>query len=176
MHAGQNRGLRVRLHAALTCVFALVLSLLNPERATADCASYCQGDYWACIESSDSSACGTQRAICVQDCISNGETGENFGAIAFSPSTEIYGYSRDYALQSDAESRALKECRAAGGSKDCEVVLWFRNTCGALASDGEGAYGAEWAETALQAQNRALAYCAEQTSRSCSVRFSLCTE
>lgn len=155
---------------------AVCIWIVSPEPATADCSSYCQGDYWACIEASDSSTCSTQRAICVQNCISNGEGWVNFGAIAFSPTTEIFGYSRDFQSQGSAEDRAITECRKAGGDDDCEIVVWFKNTCGALASDGEGAYGAEWGETAHQAQAQALAYCGEQTDNACKVRLSICLD
>jgi hypothetical protein len=153
------------------------LGLLLPAvPARADCASSCQGDYWACIEAYDSSTCGTQRAICVQSCIMSGGGGDNFGAIAYSPSTDKFGYSFDYPSQSEAEGRALRECRKVGGAEDCESVLWFKNVCGALATDGKGAYGADWAGTTKKAEAQAMDYCRANTKGACTVQKSFCVD
>ncbi|MDX2211986.1 MAG: DUF4189 domain-containing protein [Oculatellaceae cyanobacterium bins.114] len=84
---------------------------------------------------------------------------DKFGAIAYSEATQGYGYSRDYANQSDAETRALRECEAASRSGDCQVLLWFRNACGALATAPNGAYGSGWGINRSIAEGYAVETC-----------------
>lgn len=155
-------------------VLGLFLSLmLDLNRAFADCSSMCEGERWACSESSDASSCGTQFQICVQDCIRNGGN-DNFGAIAFSSTTEVFGYSFDFENRADAESRAVSECIKAGGDSDCEAVVWFNRDCGALASDGAGTYGADWGTTTQEAESKAQSNCQHNTNQPCVIRTSLC--
>lgn len=146
-----------------------------PKPAFADCASYCQGDYWACIESSDSSTCLTQQQICVQRCVSTGEGADSYGAIAYSPSTDAYGYSYGHVSRAQAEDDAMSECRHAGGDSDCEITIWFRNACGSLATDGKGSYGTDWAETKADAEAKAMAYCHQYARDPCAIRQSVCS-
>ena len=84
---------------------------------------------------------------------------DKFGAIAYSESTRGYGYSHDYDLQSDAETRALQECEASSGSSDCQVLLWFRDACGALATAPNGAYGSGWGVNRSIAERYAVETC-----------------
>lgn len=158
----------------LSSVVGVLALVLRVDLAVADCASMCESDRWACSESSDSSACGTQFQICVQNCIGGEGSADNFGAIAFSSSTEIFGFSHDFGAREAAESRAVSECRKAGGAEDCESVVWFNQTCGALASDGDGTYGADWAATRKEAESKANANCQKYTGKPCTVRKSLC--
>lgn len=143
--------------------------------AAADCASYCEGGYQACTESSDASTCGTQYQICIQQCISTGAGADSFGAIAYSPSTDAYGYSYGQTSQGQAEDYAMSECRRAGGSGGCEIAIWFKNACGALAADGKGAYGTDWAETKAEAESKAIDYCRRYTSETCEIRRTVCS-
>ncbi|MBD2464521.1 DUF4189 domain-containing protein [Oscillatoria sp. FACHB-1407] len=84
---------------------------------------------------------------------------DKFGAIAYSEATGGYGYSRDYPTQGDAEIRALNECEAHSGSSDCQVLLWFRNACGALATASNGAYGSGWGINRSIAEGYAVETC-----------------
>src|ERR1700681_405368 len=72
---------------------------------------------------------------------------DNFGAIAFSASSGAAGYSYDYASRDEAEERALQEC-----GRGCEVVLWFKNACGALAVGTGNGYGSGWAASRSEAE------------------------
>jgi hypothetical protein len=96
-----------------------------------------------------------------------------FGSIYFSQSTGTHGYSYDYSTQNEAEQRALKECRSAGG-KDCVRAIWFRNACGALAvGDGNG-WGSHWGENRTGAKNKAMKTCRGNAS-SCKIIRLVCT-
>ena len=79
-----------------------------------------------------------------------------YGAIAFSKSTGQTGYSYDYSSRGGAEQAALNKC----GENDCEIQVWFQNSCGALAQGGDGALGYSWAaNNRSQAESRALSEC-----------------
>jgi serine/threonine-protein kinase len=90
-----------------------------------------------------------------------------FGAIAYSTTSGAYGYSYDYPTRSEAEARAISECRTRGSG--CEVVIWYRNACGALATAPNGARGWAWAATRKKAQNSALEYCRNHGGDDCGV-------
>ena len=74
-----------------------------------------------------------------------GETSakNNYGAIAYSPSTHAIGWSYDYGSHAAAEDAALVNCRKQ--ANDC-VTHWFRDACGALAVGPKG-YGMAWGAT-----------------------------
>ena len=164
-----------RSSATPILVSVVALLALHASQVAADCASECESERYACSESDSSSSCGTQFQICVQRCIGGEGSADNFGAIAFSSSTEFFGYSYDFDSRDAAEARAVSECRNSGGASDCEAVVWFNRSCGALASDGFGTYGADWASTESEAESKAVAACEDYADRACSVRRSLCT-
>lgn len=66
---------------------------------------------------------------------------EYFGAISFSQSTRANGYSYDYKTKEAAQRAANIQCESYSGTGDCKSVIWFKNACGALATDPNGAYG-----------------------------------
>jgi Domain of unknown function (DUF4189) len=92
-----------------------------------------------------------------------------YGAIAFNQESGAVGYSYDFQTQAGAERRALSEC-----GDDCEVVVWFMNACGALATGDDNGYGTGWAGTRRQAESTALSNCNEN-SENCSVIQWVCT-
>ncbi|MBK5958228.1 hypothetical protein CCR97_08390 [Rhodoplanes elegans] len=94
---------------------------------------------------------------------------EKFGAIAFSTDSGRAGWSFDYDSRARAESEALASC---GGG--CKIVIWFKNACGALATGGNNAYGAAWANSRAEAEQKATGFC-RQRSASCSIRRWVCT-
>jgi hypothetical protein len=96
---------------------------------------------------------------------------QNYGAIAYSPSTKAYGWSYDYPSRSAAESQALSNCRKQ--ANDCIVPLWFRNACGALAIGSNG-YGTAWATDRSGAEHQALVVCRRFTM-DCAVTRWVCT-
>jgi hypothetical protein len=92
-----------------------------------------------------------------------------YGAIAFSQDTGSVGYSNDYGTRAGAEERARAEC-----GSDCEVVLWFRNACGALATGDDNGYGTGWAASRREAEQVALSNC-NANAENCSVNRWVCT-
>jgi serine/threonine-protein kinase len=95
-----------------------------------------------------------------------------YGAIAFSQSTGIDGYSFNYPSRHAAERRALRNCRAAAG--DCAVVVYFSNACGALAVGRGNGYGVGWAPKRRWAENKAMAACNAYTNR-CRIQRWVCS-
>ncbi|MBE9224978.1 DUF4189 domain-containing protein [Phormidium sp. LEGE 05292] len=78
---------------------------------------------------------------------------DNFGAIATSDSG-AYGYAYDYPTQEQAERAALEKC----GEEGCQIQVWFKNACGAVAKDDEH-LGWGWAGTRAQAEANAVSQC-----------------
>ena len=97
---------------------------------------------------------------------------DHYGAIAYSPSTGATGYSYDHYTRADAEAGALNECGKR--ASDCQLPLWFRNACGALAVGSGGSWGTGWGTSRGLAERHALATCRKLTS-GCSVASWVCT-
>jgi len=94
-----------------------------------------------------------------------------YGAIAYSPRTGAHGWSYDHRSRSDAENRALSECRKH--ADDCRSLVWFKNACGALATGPDG-YGSGWGTSRSLAEAEAVKVCGRHSS-GCSVRRWACT-
>ena len=97
---------------------------------------------------------------------------ENYGAIAYSPSTGAHGWSYDYPSRGAAENVALQGCRQHAG--DCLVPIWFRDACGALAVGSNNGYGTGWGTSRGLAESYALQSCRKHTSN-CAIRRWACT-
>ena len=96
---------------------------------------------------------------------------DNYGAIAYSPSSGGYGYSYDHLSRRDAENRAMAECRAR--ARGCRIAIWFRNSCGSVAR-GTNGWGSAWAESAQAAERAAVRNCSRHT-RGCRTLTRVCT-
>lgn len=86
---------------------------------------------------------------------------DRYAAVAFSPSTGLYGYGNGYATKDEAIEKAVQEC----GGRDA-ITRWARNSWLALAisdrtSAGYG-WGSGWAETASEAREIARDKCLEK--------------
>jgi len=95
----------------------------------------------------------------------------SYGAIAYSSDKGDYGYSERYGSRAQAEREAMKQC----GKDDCEVAVWFYNSCGALAVDDDGNWGGGDGDDAGRAQRDAVASCAEEGGKTCKVIFTHCS-
>jgi len=95
---------------------------------------------------------------------------DNYGAIAYSQDDGSYGYSSDYSSQATAEREALSQC----SGRNCSVVLWFKNACGALATGSGNGYGTGWASSRSEAEDIAMSNCNKNASR-CSILRWQCT-
>ena len=96
---------------------------------------------------------------------------EYYGAIAYSPRTSAHGWANDHPSRQEAEKAALGNCRKF--AKDCQVLVWFRNACGAVAVGSKG-YGWGWGEKESSAEIEALKNCS-QHSLGCAVQRLVCT-
>jgi serine/threonine-protein kinase len=96
-----------------------------------------------------------------------------FGAIAVSPSTLALGWSYNFRSRAGAERDALRRC--AANAHDCQIGIWFRNACGALASGNRGGWGAAWGPTRSAAIRNALNECAQHTGN-CVWKRWVCTQ
>jgi serine/threonine-protein kinase len=83
---------------------------------------------------------------------------DTFAAIAYSPSTGLYGFGNGYSTKDEALEKALQEC----GGKDA-LTKWCRNAWIALAVSKQtpGGYGWAWGETAGEARRAAEENCRE---------------
>jgi hypothetical protein len=97
---------------------------------------------------------------------------DRYGAIAYSVRTGHYGFADNAGTRGGAERRALENCEG----RDCKVMVWFRNSCGALAT-GEGGRVYGWAhDTSLrEAKVNAVEHCRHQGGHHCQVVISACT-
>jgi hypothetical protein len=96
---------------------------------------------------------------------------DNYGAIAYSESTGNWGYSYDYGSRAQAENSALGRC----GRGDCEIKVWFKNSCGALAKASNGALGWSYAaDSRAEAESLALSECRSRGSN-CRILCWTCT-
>jgi serine/threonine-protein kinase len=98
--------------------------------------------------------------------------GDRYGAIAYSQRTGHYGYADNAGTRAGAERRALDNCEG----RDCKIEVWFRNSCGALAT-GEGGRIYGWAQNASlrEAKESAVEHCRHEGGRRCRVVISACT-
>jgi hypothetical protein len=98
---------------------------------------------------------------------------EAAGAIAIGD-CDGHGFAYNHRSYGAARAAALAECRAAGNN-NCQVVVVFRNACGAFAIGGQcGARGWAYAGSRRQAERLALNECIKHGGTSCYVRRWVC--
>jgi len=91
-----------------------------------------------------------------------------YGAIAYEPVRRAAGYSYDFKTAREAKVEALKQC----GEPACEVLVSFRNACGAVAR-GRSRPVAATGATRAEAETKALRRCAD---RPCEIVAWACTK
>lgn len=88
--------------------------------------------------------------------------------------SKAWGTSYQWRTRAEAERKALTKCSEHG--KDCEMIVWFEHSCGAVATgevdniywglgDGEGA-----------ARKNAINKCVQGGGRNCTVWVSQCSK
>lgn len=95
---------------------------------------------------------------------------DRYAAIAYSFKTKKQGYGFNYHSREEAENAALRGCQAA----DCEVIVWTRNGCCALAVGADDGYGFSWEYQLEAAKTHALSECQKRT-KNCQVISWTCT-
>ena len=96
-----------------------------------------------------------------------------YGAIAYSPSTGLTGYTYNHYNASFALNQSVFRCNLP----DCRPVVWFAGACGAVAADrlNSQVYGWAWANDRYTAEGQALAQCGMRTTGHCQVRAWACS-
>jgi hypothetical protein len=153
-------------------VIATMQLVMASSSAGMDCYASCRG-IWG--YGSDKS---TNYNGCVSSCQTTERLSENarrFGAIAYSEATGFYGW--DFAqAQSDAESRAVAQCRRTAESKgaranDCDAEdRWFASPwCGSIARSSSGSYAVRTGADGNTANSNAMAACRENGGTDCAI-------
>lgn len=92
-----------------------------------------------------------------------------YGAIAYHRDSASVGYSYDFASSRDAKKEALKQC----GNAKCEVLIAFRNACGAVAEGGKKPVALSGA-TRQEAETKSLRRCGN--AKACRIVAWACTK
>lgn len=116
-----------------------------------------------------SSYCGSAEVNCGRECELKKSNQKSYGAIAYSTNDGSYGYSNGQDSRGEAEQIALNYCNRY--SKNCKAMVWFQNSCGAVAADGKKT-GWGQADTESEAQQKALKSCGK---KKCEVKVSHCS-
>jgi len=96
--------------------------------------------------------------------------GNRFGSIAYSQGSGRFGSSWSFGDQFDAVEQALASCNRG----DCRTLLWFRNSCGALARARNGAIVWASSSSLVDAKRRASNQCTSEWG-SCKLICSICS-
>ncbi len=138
----------------------VVSSMFTATVALADCYRDCMeaSGCWSTEPGVNVSYCSDTQARCSSDCLNKGPSGRGkiYGAIAYSKENGAYGYSHGWTNQKKAEIVALKNCSEHGSG--CKSMVWFHNSCGAVASDGRHVTWGQ-ADSAQVAMKQALDKC-----------------
>jgi hypothetical protein len=169
-----------RMTAFLNKIFSLFLAMFTvsgffASNACADCYSDCINAEGCGIAGfNDSVSCGHAQVRCSTECRDGGAARQSYGAIAYSTQTGAYGYSDDWDNQAQAEQTAMRYCNENGYG--CEIMVWFYNSCGAVAADagsGAAAWGQNSSET--EAKRIALENCTQSGGQNCEIKVSHCS-
>lgn len=154
-------------------LFTLFISaFMFPSIAFADCFDQCMS-IKGCWHKGQtySNYCGSAEVNCESECErkEGNSARESYGAIAYSLKDGSYGYSNGQGSRGEAEAAALNYCREY--SKKCKAMVWFYNSCGAVASNGKKA---GWGQDANEyaAQQKALKSCGK---KDCEVKVTHCS-
>jgi len=96
------------------------------------------------------------------------------GAISYSQTRNLSSGSFNASSRLEAESIALNAC-LENGIKDCSIVMYLRNTCGALAASPDGSFGAARNNSLDIAERQALEKCRELGGRDCKPKQAFCS-
>jgi len=159
----QLPGHRKTIRAAVLGVL-FVLTALAPVCAYAYCADICLLQ--------QNGLCVDTQHYCTED-DSKTAPASSYGAIAYGRTSKAWGASYHWESQSKAESVAMQKCKENGD--DCEVMVWFKGQCGAVAA-GEGT-NAFWGlgGSAAQARAQAQSKCEEGGGKGCEIEASECS-
>jgi Domain of unknown function (DUF4189)/Protein of unknown function (DUF3617) len=101
-----------------------------------------------------------------------GNSGDTYGAIAYSEQNSAYAWSVDMRNGDGANSTALSSCAKKGVG--CKVVASFSNGCAALAVATNSLWATSQAGTSQQAQLDALNTCRSKGGTRCDIKVAYC--
>lgn len=93
----------------------------------------------------------------------------NWGALAFNPNTEAYGWSAGYPSDWEAEDRALDEC-----GRRCDIVAVYIDECAAIVL-GDYDHYVEYGSSKRNAERAALRQC-DRSEDYCEPLVSSCSD
>ncbi|MBK8305545.1 MAG: DUF4189 domain-containing protein [Gammaproteobacteria bacterium] len=107
-----------------------------------------------------------------------GNTGPvRYGALAYSQTMQGWATASEWADRASAENAALDSCRSlAAAATDCQIAVWFYNTCGSIAAAPGAIFGSGYGNPTHVAEGYALQSCRQAGGGdSCVVQKAVCT-
>jgi len=160
--------------AALAFVWSLGIIGFVPQAVRGQSMNQCIDGCWG---SCSSYPLGShEKQACVDRCLEftcKKLSANIWGAIAYSRSDKISGWSYEQVDKATAENLAMRYCLKQGGSK-CQVEATFYRSCGSLAADGN-IVGWGTSGTKQAAQQRSLTECSKAGGRNCEVQAWACS-
>jgi len=147
----------IRTAAIGLAVFALAAMSARAQVCETSCSMYNQGQ---CVEYT-------------QHCTTPPPPPPAYGAIAYGRSSGAWGASDHWADRAKAESAALARCGEHGS--DCEVIVWFKNQCAAVAAAGPATAYWGLGDGLGAARGNALSNCSKQGGTNCRVQADQCS-
>jgi hypothetical protein len=99
-----------------------------------------------------------------------------FGAIGYSAPTDSLTMQSQCDSEQECEDGVMKSCREQSSQPDqCQVLVWFRDACGAFAKASNGAYGSGWGTDENIATQYALKVCRDNGGQDCSSNVYVCS-
>jgi len=157
----------IRVVILLCASFALGPMSHVPSLPAGSCLYECQGPICSDF-SNNTDMCLELRAKCQRICSEK----RSYGAIAYSAKDKGAGWSHGWDDQSKAQRVALDKCSERGSA--CKVIMWYYNSCGAVAADGDiVTWGRD--STIQMAQQTALRECVKAGGKKCAIQVSQCS-
>jgi hypothetical protein len=99
--------------------------------------------------------------------------GDNWGALAYNPTTKDFGTATNYSILREAKAAAMQGCVRMHNSPYCQIIGVFRNDCAALAI-GPGGAGYTDYPNPQQAEAKALEECRKNGGGACRIGATVC--
>jgi hypothetical protein len=173
-------GSRVRLGFGFAFATLVAMVVWNPiaERATVGPTSQpaTQGSEHATVGPTSQPATQGSFRNSAEAILGGDLPTRNWGAVAISRSSKIYGVAQGSLTRNDAEKAALKDCADRGGG-DCALALSGENQCFAVASQIAGISAAAAAPSVGEASRQAVVTCNRERTEiwSCALSISFCS-
>ena len=154
---------------ALLVVAVAVGSAAPIQAGSRECYAQCQGqpDRGACrsmCDSLDIARPASTRAT-------------TYAAIAVKTGdASSYGYATAANSAASASATAMKYCASeAGKSGTCEIAVSFHDSCGALAVNADGGWGADYGSSRAEAGRKAMERCLKFNGKRCPISTTICS-